>query len=101
MRVQLERAGGFHPPAMRRAFAVDSESLPPAEARELAELVSSAGLPELAASSSPPTARPDMQYYRLTLQDESGSKTVVLAERDVPDRVRPLLDWLRRHERKP
>jgi hypothetical protein len=94
MKIAFERTGGFAGPAMRRATEVDTNTLPPDEAREVEKLVQQAnvfGLSSPAKGSSP--ARDAFRYH---LKFESGEKThsIELGETEIPATLRPLIDWL-------
>jgi hypothetical protein len=98
MRIHFERAGGFAAPAMRRRITVDKDKLPAEEARELQALVDSADIANLAVarSGSPSRGRPDMFHYKLTLEIGGQQHTLVLSDADMPESLRPLINWLTR-----
>jgi hypothetical protein len=98
MRIQYERSGGFAGPAMRRSHVVDEDSLTGDEARELQHLVASADLAGHAAkrTGAAPKAGPDVFRYRLTLEHEGQKHVVNLSDADMPESVRPLVEWLTR-----
>jgi hypothetical protein len=95
MRITFERSGGFHPPAMRRRWFVDSESLTTQGAQELEHLVAAADLTHLSQLRTPPQPRPDMFYYRIDLEDGAQKHSLRISDIEMPERVRQLLNWLK------
>jgi hypothetical protein len=96
MRIHFERSGGFGGQAMKRSAVVDSATLSEEEARELYELVGAANFFALPAAPPPRASQPDAFSYSITVEDGGRQHTVRLSEADVPESLRPLLDWLRR-----
>lgn len=96
MRVHFERTGGFAAPAMKRSCTVDTTALPESEANELESLLQSADISQLASSKSGESPQRDAFRYKLTVEHEGGTHTVDLLEADVPEKVRPLLNWLKK-----
>ncbi|WP_426566446.1 protealysin inhibitor emfourin [Angustibacter sp. McL0619] len=83
-RLHLERSGGFA--GMRVDRQIDLDALDPADAAAWRALLSSPLLREL--PNEP--AQPDRFVYRLT--HESTGVDVVVAEQQLPDDVRELLE---------
>ena len=75
---------------------IDTETLPPEEAREIAAMVETADFFELpkALVTSAPGA--DRFQYELAVSDEGRSHAVSLNDGAVPERLRPLLNRLSR-----
>jgi hypothetical protein len=98
MRLFFERTGGFAGVKLQRSF--DSDDLPPGDARRLGALLRQARFfdlpPELKSSSLP---GPDRFHYKLTIENETGIRTVEASEASVPTEMRPLIDWLTRFGR--
>ena len=94
MRIKFERGGGFLPTATRLSYTIDSADLPPTAANELQALVAEAkdAAPSSPAANSRP--RPDVFYYRVSIEDETGSHTIEASDNDMPTTFRPLIDWL-------
>ena len=92
MRVKLERSGGFA--NIRRTTAVDATALAPERAEELRRLVAAADLASFPERPAPPAGRPDRFVYRLTVEDEAGSRAVTVSEDAASAEMRRLLDWL-------
>ena len=90
MRIHFERTGGFA--GMRVTSTVDTDSLPPDDARDLADMVDDSGFFDLpAAFTSPPGGEPDRFQYKLTIESEGRRHTVEMGEATAPDSIRPLL----------
>jgi hypothetical protein len=99
MRVQLERAGGFAPSAMRLSHAVDSDELSTEDAAELKALISDADVAALAGRPRNSTPRPDAFHYRVTVDGDDGRHTVEASDGDMPATLRPLVEWLIKQSR--
>jgi hypothetical protein len=95
MRISFQRSGGFHPPAMRRRWVVDSESLTTQDAQELERLIAAADLTHLSQLRASPEPRPDVFYYRVDLEDGAQKHSLRFSDTDMPERLRQLLNWLR------
>jgi hypothetical protein len=94
MRIEFARGGGFAAPALRQKYEVNSDDLPPSEAEELHSLV---GAVDVATLANPPAAqqpRPDAFHYRLMIDDGQSSHTIQASDADMPESVRPLIEWL-------
>ena len=95
LRVHFERTGGL---AGRRVeVLVDSDFLPPTQAKRLQTLLAQSRFFDLPVElrSSPQGA--DRFQYRITVEADTQSHTVEAGEAAVPETMRPLLDWLTRH----
>ena len=93
MRVLFERTGGFAGRTLRSE--VDCARLPAGEALRLEEIVRQAGFFELPGRMSAPGPGADRFRYRVTVESEHDTHTVVMDESAVPPSVRPLLDFFR------
>ena len=78
MRVRFERTGGFA--GIRVDATIDTDDLPPEDARELEEMVSAAGFFDLPAVVAALAPGADRFQYSLTVQHESREHTVELGE---------------------
>lgn len=99
MRIRYERTGGVGGSAMRTDVTVDAADLPGPAAAELHRLVEAADIPGRSAHPTPPSnpqAR-DQFHYRVTLEDQGRRHSLVFSDLDVPEKVRPLIDWLHEH----
>ncbi|HEX7176189.1 MAG TPA: protealysin inhibitor emfourin [Pyrinomonadaceae bacterium] len=99
MRISFDRAGGFAAPAMRRSFKVDTDELAADEAEELRGLLAEADIPSAASRQNAERAgaarpRPDAFHYRLVVEDDEDTRTVVASDADMPESLRPLVQWL-------
>jgi hypothetical protein len=97
LRISFERTGGIGGPAARRAYAVDADTLPADEAKELRDLVQAADFSALGArptgeGASP--ARPDAYHYRLAVEGGGQRHTITVSDTDMPTALRPLVKWL-------
>jgi Emfourin len=92
MKIEFSRSGGFAAPAMKQNLEIDTENLPPHEAKELLGLVNQADIP-----SAPPAAtspRPDAFHYRIKISDGDITHTATASDADMPESLNPLVDWL-------
>jgi hypothetical protein len=88
--VSITRSGGYT--GMRLAASVDTDELPPADAR--AALVA---LERLTLSPPTSTAAPSQPRYRLSFVQDSGEQVVEVAESQIPPALRPLITEFLRH----
>ena len=99
MRIRYERAGGVGGSATRKDVTVDTADLPAPAAAELHRLIEAADLPgrsALPAAPRNPQAR-DQFHYRVTVEDQGQRHSLVFSDLDMPEGVRPLIDWLHEH----
>ena len=89
MRVHFERSGGVA--GFRLAATIDTETLPPDQARELEALVDAAGFFDLPEVMAGPAEAADQFQYRLTVEAGPRSHTVTVSESAAPASLRPLL----------
>jgi len=92
MRVKFEQSGGFA--GASRRCELDSETLPPEEARELESLVQASALPATGRFLSP--AGRDLRVFEIEIEGDGGRVTVTFDDHTLPDRARPLVRFLRR-----
>ena len=92
MRISLVRTGGLA--AMRRIVMVDTEALAAEKARQIESLIRQADLPSLSEPTMAVRRSPDRFRYTLTVEEEGRQSKVTLAEEEMPERLRPLLDAL-------
>jgi hypothetical protein len=95
--IEYERFGGLSPALMNSAPPLVLELSVP-EAAVARGLIP----PEFysLAESPVPPARPDVFRYRIAVEDEGRRSEVTLGEHEIPDSLRPLLDWLGRRARR-
>jgi hypothetical protein len=89
MRIEFERTGGFA--GMRVAATIDTETLPPDEARAVREMVGAARFFDLPAKITSPTPGADQFQYRLTVEAEGRKHTVEVGDASAPEALQPLL----------
>lgn len=94
MRIEFVRTGGFA--GMRMAATIDSESLPPEEARELLDELDSANFFTLPTLLSGEGGGADRFEYEITIDDGSRQHTVQAGDASLPDHVQPLVRHLER-----
>lgn len=92
MKIRFERTGGFV--GMRMTAILDTDSMPPDEARNLHEVVNSAGFFELPEFSPAPKRGADYFQYKLTVETEGRQHTIEMSDESVPGALRPLLELL-------
>lgn len=92
MKIFFERTGGFA--GMRLTTTVDAAALPPNEAKQLHQLVSTADFFHLPAMIPSRTPQPDRFQYRLTVEENSRRHTVIVSEEVVPTALQSLIEWL-------
>jgi hypothetical protein len=90
--IELTRSGGVAGISLHAS--VDTGSLPPDEAREIAALVDRADLAGLARRPAPPAGGPDRFQYDLAVEQGSTRYHLSLPETAVPAELKPLLDRL-------
>ncbi|MBD2593089.1 hypothetical protein BCD64_01890 [Nostoc sp. MBR 210] len=92
MRITFERTGGFA--GITKKTTLDTNNLPPKEAKELPLLVQAADLFRLPAQIPSPNPQSDRFQYRLTVEDNDKQHTVIVSEAALPGTLRPLIEWL-------
>lgn len=92
MRISFERSGGFA--GMRLRGTIDSDTLPPEEARKLREMVDAAGFFDLPPSITTEKPGPDRFQYKLTIETESRRHTVFVEEEVASKELRALLSYV-------
>ena len=92
MRISFERSGGFAGITMKTA--VDEKDLTPDEAQKLRQLVEETDFfnsPGKITSRSP---QPDRFQYELKLEEKGRQNTVTVSEEVLPEKLKPLIQWL-------
>ncbi len=92
MRIYFERTGGVA--GMRLTATVNTDTLPPEEARDLRKMVDDARFFELPAKIATPARGADQFHYRLTVEVDARRHTVEMGEAAAPVTLRPLLRQL-------
>lgn len=92
MRIEFVRSGGFA--GIRLAGHFDTAELPDKKARMLERLVKAAKFFELPEKLTAAEPGPDRFEYRVVVLSGESTHTVVVSEATIPDRLRPLLDYL-------
>lgn len=99
MLIHFERFGGFM--GRRITTTVDTNSLPPEEAREWQELVTAANFFELPDHLAAPARGADQFYYKVSIESEFQQHTIEASESALPPDLEPLLQRLRAQMRRP
>jgi hypothetical protein len=92
LRISFERSGGFAGITMKTA--VDEKDLAPGEAQKLRQLVEEADFfnsPGKIVSRSP---HPDRFQYELKLEEKGRQHAVTVSEEALPQKLKPLVNWL-------
>ena len=92
MYIEFARTGGFA--GLRLSASVDTQELPSEQVSAVEAMVRDAdffGLPE---KLLPPAPSPDRFEYRVAISTDKKSHSIVANDALVPDRLRPLLDYL-------
>jgi len=89
MRIDIERSGGFAGMLLRAS--IDTDTLPPEQAKELAPLLDAAHFFELPTITHSPSTRADQFRYKITIESEGRTHTVETGDESAPSTLRPLL----------
>jgi hypothetical protein len=91
-KIMFERSGGFA--GITLSHRLDTDALTDHEsehARKLIEAANLFALPKLLKSRD---AMPDRFEYKITVQEKSKRKTIVVGDRSAPANLKPLIDYL-------
>ncbi len=94
MKVEFIRSGGFAGIRLARDF--DTIALPAEQAQELEQLIDAVGFFDLPEPAAPSKAIPDSIEYRITVSSSEQTRAIVVTETTMPDKLRPLTDYLTR-----
>ena len=94
LRIELTRSGGYAGLATKLG-ELDTAELPENEARDIEELVQSAGVPALAEASPMQGKGADRFQYDLTIEGPEGRHELAMSEDRIPEELRPLIDRLK------
>ena len=92
MRIEFERTGWFA--GIRFAAAIDTETLPPDDARALQDLVAEADFFRLPARLVSPAPGADRFQYRITVESGGQRRTLEAGEAALPETLRSLVERL-------
>ena len=98
MRIHFERSGGFA--GLRLQHDLDTTSLPPTEAEEVARLVDSAHFFELPQAIRATQPGADRFRYKLAVEAGVQKHSIEVDDAAMPEKLRPLLSWLTAAQRK-
>ena len=99
MRIHFERVGGFA--RIRLKEDVDTDTLPPEEAKSWQALVEKAQLGQIRQSSGADSRTRDSFEYWLTVEDGGKRSSVRLTDETLPRTAMPLIDRLLALAKKP
>ena len=99
MRIHFERVGGFA--GIRLKADVDTDTLPPEEAKSWQALVEKAQLGQIRQSSGADSRTRDSFEYWLTVEDGEKWSSVRLTDEMLPPSAMPLIDRLLALAKKP
>ncbi|MER3434470.1 MAG: hypothetical protein C4288_13855 [Leptolyngbya sp. ERB_1_1] len=96
MRVTLEQSGGFA--GLMITKAIDTQDLPPSEAKQLEALVKESNFFQLTSivESSP---QPDRFGYTISVEMNGRTHTIDVSETNMPEKVRPIVEWMQARAR--
>jgi hypothetical protein len=92
MHIDFVRTGGFA--GIRLAASVETGQLPLEQALWLEKMVADAGFFGLSPTIGPPSPVPDRFEYQVNISSAVQEHSGVVNESVVPERLRPLLDYL-------
>jgi len=92
MHIEFVRSGGFA--GMRLAASIDSQNLAAVQASTLDKLITDSGFFDLPEQIKPPSPGPDRFEYQVDISSAGQTHSVNVSEAVIPDRLRPLLDFL-------
>lgn len=92
MKIKFRQSGGFA--GILRGCDLDTASLPPQEARELEQLVQSAGINQSSQTLS--RGSRDRLQYDIELKRNGDVVKVQLDDGSIPQNVRPLIQYLKK-----
>jgi hypothetical protein len=102
MKVYLEKSGGFA--GMVTSTSVDSQLLPPNEAKEIQRLIENSHFFELPSqppqSSKTTKGAADYFTYKITVQNDQKEHTVQFNDINMQTKIKPLIDFLVKHSQK-
>lgn len=90
MKIKFRQSGGYA--GLHMGCEIDTDSLPAPEADRLTALVENSGI--LQATSQRSLNAADLFTYEFAIEASQGSQQVSFDDMSLPERVRPLLDYL-------
>jgi hypothetical protein len=103
MKVYLEKSGGFA--GMVTSTSVDTQLLPPNEAKEIRRLIENSHFFELPSQPPPQSSKTtkgaaDYFTYKITVQDDKREHSVQLNDINMEPKVKPVIGFLVMHSQK-
>lgn len=92
MKIAFERTGGFA--GLRVSKTIDSQALPQQEQEGLKKMVDDAGFFDLPPAQPTATGGADRFQYKISIDADGRQKTLNVGEAAMPDRLRPLVEYL-------
>ena len=93
MIVSFERSGGFAGIALRSV--VNSELLSQPDRAELQQLLEAADFFALPEKVEPRPGTADVFHFKISVEDGGRAHTTEFDQADMPERLKPLVHWLR------
>jgi len=95
--IWFERSGGFA--GMSTSVELESKSLTPDEASEIGKLIQESGFFQYNLTDSISSGMPDQFQYNITIEYGNQKRSLELMEADIPEKFRPLIDYLMKKAR--
>lgn len=95
--IYFERSGGVT--GITSKVEINSKTLPGEESQKLKELIESSGIFEFQKKDTLAKNIPDQFQYELTITYKGKRQSLILNESEVPDSLRPLINYLTRKAR--
>jgi len=91
-KIKFERSGGFA--GITLSSKLDPAALPEDEAEQARKLIDDANLFELPKQIKSRSPKPDSFEYKITIQEKSKRRTIVVGDQSAPASLKPLIDYL-------
>jgi hypothetical protein len=92
MKVSFERSGGVT--GIPVTMVVDVANLPLTEAEQLRQLVKAADFFNYPALIATEKSLPDRFQYQIAIEDDDKKHSITVGEAVIPDKLRPLIDFV-------
>ena len=93
-----ERSGGFA--GMTNTFEINSDTLNQEQKEQLISLIDNSGFFDFSMEDKKEKNLPDQFQYKITIEKENNKNTLEFGESEIPDKMRPLIQYLSREARK-
>lgn len=96
--INFKRSGGVV--GLRPQSVIDTDALTTKEAELVNKLVEEAGFFDLPAMPESPDRGADRFQYHINIADKSREHSITVYESSLPEKLKPLLEWLQKASRK-